>query len=321
MFPVFSNKLTVHGVVVSPDQAHYANDLASMEMSFKIFDHCEGNVDVNDVKEGLLVVAKVTDSDWARAAVVAIPLAVDRDAFVSIHFIDNGLERNVKVKDLMYLPSECISLPKQEGLFVLDGLEDVHKNKNHDAIVKTLNDMVYNKSLQVSFVDQRKYIVKLVLSGLEGTVNEFILNNFLEKIKMNGPEAPTTIKRPPSCSDAIRGMMLSDLSVKPFPDEEQFSVCATEVITPSLFYCQVLDDSTINTLQKVTDLLNETYSNKSLAPFIPKVNELCVALFNDDGCWYRASVIQYNADMTARVSLLLMFLFIYLLIDMLLCSN
>jgi len=44
----------------------------------------------------------------------------------------------------------------------------------------------------------------------------------------------------PSCSVAVRGMMLSELPTKPFPDEQQFTIYVSEAITPNLLYGQLV---------------------------------------------------------------------------------
>lgn len=107
----------------------------------------------------------------------------------------------------------------------------------------------------------------------------------------------------PSCTNAMHGMMLKDLQVKPFPDEKQFDVCVTEVVSPYMIYAQLLSDDSVEALQLVSQQLQEQYSNPTLQVFTPKLYEICVAKFPEDGLWYRAIVIQYNTDMTARVCL------------------
>jgi len=74
-----------------------------------------------------------------------------------------------------------------------------------------------------------------------------------------------------------------------------------------------VNDESILMLQDLTMQLKEVYNeNKSevIPSFTPKVNEICVAKFTDDQ-WYRASVVQYNADLTARVSPTLSLLFLF----------
>ena len=115
---------------------------------------------------------------------------------------------------------------------------------------------------------------------------------------------PASAGRRPSCSDAVRGMMFKDLPAKPAPDDKTFPVCTTHVDGPNCFYAQLLDADTMGSLEKLTTLLNETYE-KPMAAFTPKINEICVAKFSEDGAWYRAIVMSYNADLTARVSFLL----------------
>ena len=117
---------------------------------------------------------------------------------------------------------------------------------------------------------------------------------------MNGHVVPSKTKRP-SCSDAVRGMMITDLPVKPFPDELEFNICTTEVVSANCFYAQLLSEDTIASLQDLSTCLYETY-DQHMAPFTPKINEICVAKFDEDQLWYRASVLSYNGDMTARVS-------------------
>uniref|UniRef100_A0A7M5WYX1 Tudor domain-containing protein n=1 Tax=Clytia hemisphaerica TaxID=252671 RepID=A0A7M5WYX1_9CNID len=104
----------------------------------------------------------------------------------------------------------------------------------------------------------------------------------------------------PSCSVAVRGMLLSELAAKPFPDEQEFSICVTEVVSPHLFYGQLLTEESVESIQKLTIELANVYSSEPATSFTPKINEICVAKFMD-GQWYRASVIQYNSDMTAHV--------------------
>ena len=112
----------------------------------------------------------------------------------------------------------------------------------------------------------------------------------------------------PTCSVAVRGMMLSELVPKPFPDEKEFSIFITEVISPTLFYGQLVSRDSVEALQELSLNLYEVYSSDNTTGFTPKINEICVAKFTD-GQWYRASVVLYNSDMTARVSHLVIFLF------------
>ena len=95
--------------------------------------------------------------------------------------------------------------------------------------------------------------------------------------------------------------MITDLPVKPFPDDLVFSICTTEVVSPNCFYAQLLNEDTISSLQELSTYLHETYE-QHMTPFTPKINEICVAKFEEDQAWYRASVLSYNEDMTARVS-------------------
>ena len=105
----------------------------------------------------------------------------------------------------------------------------------------------------------------------------------------------------PTCSVAVRGMMLSELVAKPFPDEKEFSIFITEVVSPTLFYGQMVTKESIEVLEELTLSLDNVYSNDDSNGFTPKINEICVAKFTD-GQWYRASVVLYNSDMTAHVS-------------------
>ena len=105
----------------------------------------------------------------------------------------------------------------------------------------------------------------------------------------------------PTCSTAIRGMMLSELVLKPFPDRKEFTILITEVVSPDLFYGQLVSNDSIEALQELTLALHKVYSSDNNDSFTPKINEICVAKFTD-GQWYRASIVLYNADMTACVS-------------------
>lgn len=105
----------------------------------------------------------------------------------------------------------------------------------------------------------------------------------------------------PSNGNAVRGMMLRDLAVKPFPDEDTFAICVSDVVSPELFYGQLATEGSALALQELTLELASVYSgDEDNACYTPQLNEICVAKF-EDGNWYRASVIQYNADMTARM--------------------
>ncbi|XP_057307302.1 uncharacterized protein LOC130645350 isoform X2 [Hydractinia symbiolongicarpus] len=303
LFAVFRTDLTVSGIAVCKSQRHYAESLVAMETSFRQCNEMRRNVDLNDVNVGLLIVAMFTDQDWGRAVVKSTPLSseLSYDSVVDIHFIDNGLDKQEQIKNLTYLASDCLSLPKQEGCFVLSGLESVADLSYHNSVCATLNDYVEGKALTVVFEGESSAVI-LKCDG--ENLNEYIITNFIETIKMNGHSALSTIKRRPSCSDAIRGMMLPDLPVQPFPDVNEFQLCVTEVVSPHLFYGQLMHDAALQGLQQVTELLYETFVNVDAAPpFTPKINEICVAKFSEDGCWYRASIVQYDTDMsTARVS-------------------
>ena len=96
--------------------------------------------------------------------------------------------------------------------------------------------------------------------------------------------------------------MFSDLPVKPFPDEPEFNICTTEVITPQCFYGQLLNVETLSALHELTTLLFD-YAKYEMVPFRPKVNEICVAKFEDDQTWYRAMLVNFeNGEKKAKVS-------------------
>lgn len=106
--------------------------------------------------------------------------------------------------------------------------------------------------------------------------------------------------RRPSCDNAVRSIMLADVPVKPFPDENAFNICATEVISTNCFFAQLLNDETVQQLGDLTTRLNEIYEQET-TPFTPKKNEICVAKFDEDQSWYRACLLSYNTNGTARV--------------------
>lgn len=125
----------------------------------------------------------------------------------------------------------------------------------------------------------------------------FITQSFLIGIhERNGHTEKIT------CQDAVRGMMFTDLPVKPFPDELVFNIYTTEVVSPKSFYGQLVTANTVACLQELSDQLGLYKSYEAIMPpFAPKINELCVAKFKEDQEWYRAFVLRYIDNDDAEV--------------------
>ena len=290
-FPLFNSDCSLCGVKVCHEHSQYIDDLVAMEDLFKKYNGSQGDVDLRDVKKGLLIIAKFNEEEWGRAVITDAPKDICIDSVICIMFIDCGLHSTVKAQHLIYLTNDLVSLPKQMAHVFLGS---VKANKLTCGDIIYLNEVVQGKTLNVSLRGPSIDEAFVTEASMNCTLNEF-LNDFLESKKMNEKDTR------PSCSNAIRGMMLKDLPVKPSPDETEFEICCTEVVSPELFYGQLLDES-CTSLAKLSEKINEIYSdpNNNGKPYTPSVNEICAAKFIDGG-WYRASVVNYNADGTARV--------------------
>ena len=298
--------LVITGTVVCQKQAEQSQALATIETEFHNTCNRQGNIVIEDLKSTLLVIAQLDEHNWARASVCELPPTLKKNSEIDVYFIDHGIRKTVAVESLTYLTRFASYLPPQAGRFPLKDLENIISCDT--AMVRKLNDILAESPVEVRLdnEDLDEAFASVTVPSLKLSLNKYILQNCLgatqqEATSSSAPISSASATTRPTCSDAVRGMMMNDLPVKPFPDESTFMFIGTEVVSPELFYGQVADNATIQMLSNLFTNLQTTYSNPGPA-FTPKVGELCVAKFKEDGCWYRACVTGYNADLSARVS-------------------
>ncbi|XP_076804515.1 tudor domain-containing protein 1-like [Clavelina lepadiformis] len=79
--------------------------------------------------------------------------------------------------------------------------------------------------------------------------------------------------------------------------EASFSAVISHVDSPDYFFCQSVQENLVE-VNKQLQNLTEFYSlPENKVVFFPFLGDICAALFPEDGCWYRAKILELGDDL------------------------
>lgn len=238
------------------------------------------------------------DDAWYRAVITNVSsIATGR---IEVRFVDYGNAQHTELSDIRDLKEEFFKHPCQAINFAISGVEPASKDGQWAQEAKTLFDKLIKSKhvvgLITSIENDRRHRVKLMdtTSDLDMELNQILIAaNY-------GVRSPD----PPKHSAAIvpTATYRSDSAVKPVPHPafvkeniqigKEEKVLVTNISSPSTFFCQLFRNGPL--LEKLMIEVKHHYSrlgaNEQLLSS-PSPGDPCCAQFSEDGCWYRAVVL------------------------------
>ena len=106
----------------------------------------------------------------------------------------------------------------------------------------------------------------------------------------------------PTCAKGEKCFFIKQLSMETVPAEDFFEVVVTDVENPSCFWAQLCTPEALERQNNLRKRLQESYCNSAFENYVPSSDEVCVAQFSLDSCWYRVKVDFVNNTGTLRVT-------------------
>ncbi|EZA47491.1 Maternal protein tudor [Ooceraea biroi] len=216
---------------------------------------------IDDVKEGLLCVAKYPEDDkWYRARVVC-----HDDNGTQVIYIDYG--NSAVSTDIRAIPEDLAAIPPLSRKCCLELPPRVREwsQQAREEFVRLSADGATTFLLDV-LKEQETSVVKLTLDG-QNVAD--ILAGMCER------HSPVIEERLP-----------------PLGEENSPNVVVSHINSPNEFWTQA--ESSINELEVMSDRLRDAESFLTLTSF--DIGTICAARYPEDGYWYRARIVAHRDD-------------------------
>ena len=265
---------------------------------------------------GDFVLAKFDDDGlWYRAEVIG----VDSDGTAKVTFIDYGNEEIISPKDLMMCPENLLELPVQAIPCCLAKVPRRESDSWPSSYKELIDGLVTDRVLKatVELPASQGMITTITLEDVEAgeDIAQSVLAKLQDECEMSSSDIITEepeegespevsplpgddeeTEAPPTTTDTTSLVLPTQDLLLPGTKHEVFIVsCAS----PLSFMCQLASAS--EDLDSITASLAELYAspdegNKYALKTAPTEGDLVVALFSDDGQWYRAVVTECSED-------------------------
>ena len=264
---------------------------------------------------GDFVLAKFSDDGlWYRAEVIG----VDLDGTAQVTFIDYGKKEIISPKDLMMCPENLLELPVQAIPCTLAKVprRDSWPSSYKELIDSLVTDRVLKATVMCPASDGM--ITTVTLENAEAGVNvsQSVLEKLQDECEMSTSdiitEEPEQIESP---EDILPDLQEEEKEVEALttrttalslPTQDLLLPGTTHEVyvvscsSPFSFVCQLASIS--EELDSIATILAELYSGpdegreRYALKTAPREGELVVALFSDDGQWYRAVISKSCED-------------------------
>ncbi|XP_021350187.1 uncharacterized protein LOC110448334 isoform X2 [Mizuhopecten yessoensis] len=269
---------------------------------FKFYSEYEGaDLNVESPKEGQLCAVQFSeDESWYRAKLLEV-LGSDR---FKVEFLDHGNTEECSGATIRKLMIRFVELPVQTMHCTLGGVRSVDGPWSEEALT-LFTELLGDKSLLADIMcvsPDDAYIVQLLDMGI------LLSQKFIDEGFGVEASTPTYVSKktkrvfsdcsPPRPLD-LSGDILPDSEEDRYPSlelvlSEDYTCCVSNTVSPGKFWLQLSEKQ--DDLQTFMDGIQEKYSNqeKPLATEQVTCGTPCVALYGEDGLWYRATVLAKN---------------------------
>ncbi|XP_060822618.1 maternal protein tudor-like isoform X2 [Bombus pascuorum] len=206
------------------------------------------------------------DEKWYRAKI-----KVARENNATVQFIDYGNIETVQFDKIKTIQPEFLKLPKQAIHCKLFGAKDDFDSKK----IKAFENLVINRTVEAEFINEKDGMYSVSLKRMaDNEQTEILINKEFcedtEQTKENITEWNTISYAPGTKKDVV----------------------ITWFTNPNNFYCQILDNE--NEFKSMMNEIQRIYVTKKPISYTLQVGSPVVAIFSDDGAFYRAEIIELN---------------------------
>ncbi|XP_050584863.1 maternal protein tudor isoform X2 [Bombus affinis] len=207
------------------------------------------------------------DLKWYRAVIISTT-----DYSATVQFIDYGNIETVQCSKIKCIEKEFSKLPIQAIHCKLFGVKDDNLDSNK---TKAFENLVINKTVEAEFISEENGMYSVLLKRMtdDEQTEIFINREFCKDI------------------DLIKGN-ITEWTTIPYASGTKKDVIITWFTNPNDFYCQILDNE--NEFKFMMNEIQRIYAVKKPIPHKLQVGSPVIALFSDDGAFYRAEIIELN---------------------------
>uniref|UniRef100_A0A8C2WK66 Tudor domain containing 6 n=1 Tax=Cyclopterus lumpus TaxID=8103 RepID=A0A8C2WK66_CYCLU len=228
---------------------------------------------------GTLCFAKYTNGHWYRGQIKATKPAI------LVHFVDYGDTIEVEKSDLLPIPREASDIMSVPVQAVQCSLSDVPAN-----VPTEMNHWFETSAIDCKFqalVVAREPDGKLQVELYHGNTQ---VNSKIKKMFQTEKHTEENVKSPLNFSLCYHQ--------EEFLEGQKLEVYITAISDAQTFWCQPADSED---LEKITSSVSKVLDANSadhmhIDPDSISLGSPCIALFSDDGFWYRAEVIDRDED-------------------------
>ncbi|XP_077284526.1 uncharacterized protein LOC143910049 [Arctopsyche grandis] len=229
------------------------------------------------------------EKGYYRAKVVSV-----KDGYFNVNFIDIGKFALVKLSDMKECKGSLNERPVLIARITLQGWERIHPNEPSPNIQDFINDIIKNETpISMTFDDfQNGVQLKTQLSKTD--INQKLTDmtmSVLDKLKRD--------KKKPY---ELKVIMISDVVILDFDDlvatpkpVKLILLDTSQLLTTQYITCTKYDMEMISRFQILTRQIND-YCNNQPEHYLPRENEMCLALYEKDDSWYRAFVVREDGE-------------------------
>lgn len=237
------------------------------------------------------------DDAWYRGVITNVSSIATGQ--IEVRFVDYGNAQDTELSDVRDLKDEFLKDPCQAMYFAIAGVDPASKDGMWADEAKVLFEKLISLKHVVGLVtcveNDGRHRVRLMdtTSDLDMELNQILI---AANYGVKSADTPTTT------NSSVTALVSSQPATKPvsqpvFPKEKvpvgiEEKVLVTNIINPSKFYCQLFKNGP--KLESLMQDIGRHYSKlganeellSSPSPGVP-----CCAQFSEDGCWYRAMVV------------------------------
>ena len=224
-------------------------------------------------KPGSLTIGLYKDGNWFRVRI----LQCLKSGKCEVQYVDFGDKDVLSLEQLKPFSDRFLSTPEQVFQCALYGITAQETLTTSSALRQAVVSSLLEGEHVCHVVCRHPLIVDFRPSGNHGNLT---MHSSLVRQKLL-PQS--TLLRLPSVS---------------ISSEEGSTVLPTVVVSPSEFWVQTVDEDVAQKLAVLLERMNQFCNSRPLCPpGSPLVlGQLCCAKFSEDGCWYRARIIDFNGE-------------------------
>lgn len=241
------------------------------------------------------------DDAWYRGIITNVSsIATGR---IEVRFVDYGNAQDTELSDVRDLKDEFLEEPCQAMYFAIAGVDPASKDGLWADEAKVLFKKLIKDKHVVGLVTRvesdGRHRVKLMdtTSDLDMELNQILI---AANYGVKSADTPTTtasavtaLKSSQPAAKSTSQPVFAKESVQVGIEEK---VLVTNIINPSKFYCQLFKNGPKleSLMQDVARHYSKLGANEELLS-APSPGDPCCAQFSEDGCWYRAEVVNTSS--------------------------